>query len=66
MVRVVITILCVSAWASCLHAAKDTEFDATFECGWDGYYRPMEWTPVEVGITSDLNCLAPGWMRFEA
>ncbi len=54
MVRIVITILCVSAWASCLHAAKDTEFDATFECGWDGYYRPMEWTPVEVGITSDL------------
>jgi hypothetical protein len=47
-------ILCVLACASCLHAAKEIEFNATFECGWDGYYRPMEWTPVEIGITSDL------------
>ncbi len=25
-----------------------------FFCGWDGYYRPMEWTPVELSIASDV------------
>ncbi|MEN6336719.1 MAG: hypothetical protein ABFE01_20890 [Phycisphaerales bacterium] len=53
MYRIVIAILCVLAWASSLHAAKEIEFNVTFECGWDGYYRPMEWTPVEIGVTSD-------------
>ncbi|MGE5297353.1 MAG: hypothetical protein ACM3VT_21220 [Solirubrobacterales bacterium] len=54
MRRIMTAILCVLTWASCLHAAKEIEFNVTFEVGWDGYYRPMEWTPVEVGITSDL------------
>jgi len=54
MYRIVTAILCVLVWAGCLHAAKEIEFDATFECGWAGYSRPMEWTPVEIGITSDL------------
>ena len=54
MVRSVIAALCVLTWASCVQGAKEIEFNVTFDCGWDGYYRPMEWTPVEVGITSDL------------
>jgi hypothetical protein len=33
---------------------RDIEFNVDFFCGWDGYYRPMEWTPVEIGIGSDL------------
>ncbi|HNS21530.1 MAG TPA: hypothetical protein PKH24_13585 [Sedimentisphaerales bacterium] len=53
MDRVVIAILCVLAWASCLQAAGP-EFNVDFTCGWNGYYRPMEWTPVEVALSSDL------------
>jgi len=34
--------------------ARDAEFNVDFFCGWDGYYRPMEWTPIEIGIGSDL------------
>jgi hypothetical protein len=29
-------------------------FNVDFFCGWGGYYRPMEWTPVEIGISSTL------------
>lgn len=50
MVMVLLGLICVT----CAHAADDDEFDVSFSCGWDGYYRPMEWTPVEVGISSDL------------
>ena len=39
---------------SCVYAAADPEFNVDFFCGWDGYYRPMEWMPVEIGIGSDL------------
>ncbi len=53
MDRIVMAILCVLAWAGSLRAAKEIEFNVTFEVGWDGYYRPMEWTPVEIGLTSD-------------
>jgi len=32
----------------------DDPFNVDFFCGWGGYYRPMEWTPVEIGISSTL------------
>ncbi len=32
----------------------DSPFNVDFFCGWSGYYRPMEWTPVEIGISSQL------------
>jgi len=47
-------LLGVLLWTPCLHAAKDVEFNVDITCGWDGYYRPMEWTPVEVSISSEL------------
>ncbi len=31
-----------------------SEFNVDAFFGWDGCYRPMEWTPVEIGISSDL------------
>ena len=34
--------------------AADDPFNVDVFFGWDGYYRPMDWTPVEVGIDSDL------------
>ena len=30
----------------------DKPFDITFSLGWDGYYRPMNWTPVEIDIVT--------------
>ena len=54
MVRVLMASLCVLASASIAQGAKDIEFSVNFACGWDGYYRPMEWTPVEISISSDL------------
>jgi hypothetical protein len=29
-------------------------FNVDLFCGWGGHYRPMEWTPVEVGIATTL------------
>lgn len=33
---------------------SDSPFNVDFFFGWGNYYRPMEWTPVEIGITSTL------------
>jgi hypothetical protein len=50
MSRILIAALLLLAGAASVHGAKDIEFNVDFFCGWEGYYRPMEWTPVEVGI----------------
>jgi hypothetical protein len=52
MFRIAIAVALVLV--SGVHAAGDPEFNVDFFCGWDGYYRPMEWMPVEIGIGSDL------------
>jgi hypothetical protein len=54
MSRILIAALLLLAWASSGQGARDIDFNVDFFCGWDGYYRPMEWTPVEVGIGADL------------
>jgi hypothetical protein len=33
-------------------ATADSPFNVDFFCGWGGCYRPMEWTPVEIGISA--------------
>ena len=33
-----------------VHGA-DEVFNVDFFVGWEGYYRPMNWTPVEIGIS---------------
>jgi hypothetical protein len=33
---------------------KESPFNVDFFFGWGNYYRPMEWTPVEIGVTSTL------------
>jgi hypothetical protein len=53
MLRIAIQCVLVLAVASHVGAAKP-EFSVNFACGWDGCYRPMEWTPVEVGISSNV------------
>ena len=42
------------AAAATATAAKDEMFNVDAFFGWGGYYRPMEWTPIEVNIQSDL------------
>lgn len=50
VVAFLLALMCVSN----MGAARDVEFNVDFFFGWDAYYRPMQWTPVEIGITSDL------------
>ncbi|MHC4434448.1 MAG: hypothetical protein ACYTBS_21630, partial [Planctomycetota bacterium] len=55
MLRVSATLLLVVSVLSTAASGSDSEddpFNVDFFCGWDGYYRPMEWTPVEIGVTS--------------
>ncbi len=54
MCRRMIAALLLLACASTVQGARDIEFNVDFFCGWEGYYRPMEWTPVEVGITAEV------------
>jgi hypothetical protein len=54
MSRILIVACLLLAWTASVQGARDIEFNVDFFCGWDGYYRPMEWTPVEIGIGADL------------
>jgi len=55
MLRVLLVLLLFPVLA--IAAAEEVDedpFNVDFFCGWGGYYRPMEWTPVEIGISSTL------------
>jgi hypothetical protein len=54
MSRILRILLAVLTLTTFVWGADDSPFNVDFFCGWEGYYRPMEWTPVAVGITSDL------------
>jgi hypothetical protein len=54
MFRILIAVGFLLACVPSVQGAKDIEFNIGFVCGWDGYYRPIEWTPVEITIGSDL------------
>jgi len=54
MFKAVVAFLLVLMCASGICTARDDEFNVDFFCGWDGYYRPMQWTPVGIGIASEL------------
>ena len=47
-------VLIVAAFASSGYAAKQEDFNVDFTPGWGGCYRPMEWTPIVVGVSSRL------------
>lgn len=34
--------------------AQNVQFNVDCEIGWSGHYRPLQWTPVEVTISSNL------------
>ncbi len=52
MLRSILALLVVLAFAAPSPAAEP--FNVDFSVGWQGCYRPMEWTPIEIGITSNL------------
>jgi len=54
MFKIAVSCLLVLMCASVAGGARDIEFSVDFDCGWDRYYRPMEWTPIEISIDSDL------------
>jgi len=55
MLRVWLVLLVLPALVIAAGAEEDEDpFNVDFFCGWGGYYRPMEWTPVEIGISSTL------------
>ena len=54
MFKIAVAFLLMLTCVSSVGTAKDAEFYVDFSCGWDGYYRPMEWTPIEIGVDSDL------------
>jgi len=54
MFRIAVALLLTLTCVASVGMAKDDEFNVSFFCGWDGYYRPMEWTPIEISIDSDL------------
>ena len=56
MLRVWLVLLAfpVLVVAAAVEEEDEDPFNVDFFCGWGGYYRPMEWTPVEIGISSTL------------
>ncbi len=56
MLRISLMILVVLILPVVVSASTDSDspFKVDFFFGWSNYYRPMEWTPVEIGIASTL------------
>jgi hypothetical protein len=54
MLRAALILLAVPALTAVVSASDEDPFNVDFFCGWAGHYRPMEWTPVEIGISSTL------------
>lgn len=50
MLRLLPMLLIVSALCLATYASDDDSFNVDFSCGWRGYYRPMEWTPLELQV----------------
>ena len=54
MVRVSIIVSAVLMLGAACAGAAESPFNVDVFFGWGNCYRPMEWTPVEVGISSTL------------
>jgi hypothetical protein len=54
MFRICLTLLVVVVLAFVGTASADSPFNVDCFFGWNGCYRPMEWTPLEIGISSSL------------
>ncbi|MHC4284655.1 MAG: hypothetical protein ACYSWZ_17040, partial [Planctomycetota bacterium] len=54
MLRICLALLVVVVLAFAGTASADSPFNVDCFFGWGGCYRPMEWTPLEIGISSTL------------
>ena len=54
MLRICLALLVIFDLAFAGTASADSPFNVDCFFGWGGCYRPMEWTPVEIGISSSL------------
>jgi hypothetical protein len=54
MFKVLVIVALLLTWTAGARGAGDIEWNVDAFFGWDGWYRPMEWTPVNVLIGSDL------------
>jgi len=52
--RVLCSVFCVLWIPGFAYAAKEDPFNVDCFFGWGGFYRPMEWTPLEIGIGTTL------------
>jgi len=50
----IVSILCLPAYPS-----DEDPFNVDLVCGWRGYYRPMEWTPVEIQVGGSSEMTEP-------
>ena len=54
MLRICLALLVIFVLAFVGTASADSPFNVDCFFGWGGCYRPMEWTPLEIGISSTL------------
>jgi hypothetical protein len=54
MLRICLALLVIFVLAFADTASADSPFNVDCFFGWGGCYRPMEWTPLEIGISSIL------------
>ncbi len=54
MLRICLALLIIFVLASAGTVSADSPFNVDCFFGWGGCYRPMEWTPLEIGISSIL------------
>lgn len=56
MQRISTILLTVFALSIVASASDEDPFNVDFRCGWGSYFRPMEWTPLEIelGGTAEL------------
>ncbi len=65
MGRRIISVGLVLFLAVCSQAAE-TIFNVDVFWGWGGCYRPMEWTPIDIGVTSTLDSPFEGSLLISA
>ncbi|MHC4641986.1 MAG: hypothetical protein ACYS32_10100 [Planctomycetota bacterium] len=54
MLRMCLALLVIFVLAFTGTASADSPFNVDCFFGWKGCYRPMEWTPLDIGISSSL------------
>jgi len=54
VLRICLISIAVFVFALAGTVSAESPFNVDFFCGWGDCYRPMDWTPVEIGVSSTL------------